>query len=50
MKDYTARDQKRALAYAADVFAARGAYDAPALTAAIAEVNPDAVINHCFRG
>lgn len=44
MKDYAARGPKRALAAAAEVFAARGSYDAPDLAAAIADVRPDACI------
>lgn len=44
MNDYMARGPKRALAAAADVFAARGSYDAPDLKAAIAEVRPHAVV------
>ncbi|MFB8368061.1 glycosyltransferase [Pseudarthrobacter sp. NPDC055928] len=44
MNDYAARGPKRALAAAAEVFAARGGYDAPDLSAAIAEVRPHACI------
>ncbi|HJW00626.1 MAG TPA: hypothetical protein VJ617_16155, partial [Arthrobacter sp.] len=44
MNDYTARGPKRALEAAANVFAARGSYDAPALTAAVAELRPDACL------
>ncbi|UKA61755.1 nucleotide disphospho-sugar-binding domain-containing protein [Arthrobacter sp. FW306-04-A] len=44
MKDSEARGPKNALAKAAEVFAARGVYDAPALRTAIDEVNPDVAI------
>lgn len=44
MTDYTARGPKRALAAAVAVFAARGRYDAPDFSAALAEVRPDAAI------
>lgn len=44
MNDYAARGPKRALAAAAQVFAARGRYDAPDMAAAIAEVRPAACI------
>jgi MGT family glycosyltransferase len=44
MKDYAARGPKRALAAAAQVFADRGRYDAPDMTAAIAEVQPAACV------
>ena len=44
MNDYAAHGPKRALAAAAEVFAARGRYDAPDLAAAIADVRPDACI------
>lgn len=44
MNDYAARGPKRALAAAAEVFAARGGYDAPDLSAAIAEVRPHTCI------
>ena len=44
MTDYTARGPKQALAAAAEVFAARGSFDAPDMAAAIAEVRPDACI------
>lgn len=44
MNDYTARGPKRALEAASSVFAARGGYDAPDLTAAVDELRPDACI------
>lgn len=42
--DYQAKNSRAALAGTADVFVKRGAYDAPALRAAIADVQPDGVI------
>lgn len=44
IRDFEARGAKQALAAAADVFAERGRYDAPGLTAAIAQTRPDVVV------
>lgn len=44
MQDYLATGAKAALAYSANVFAERGAWEAPDLTAAIDQVQPDVVI------
>lgn len=42
--DYLARNPKGALAAAAEVFAARGRFDAPDFRAAVGEIRPDAAI------
>lgn len=44
LNDFTAKGPRQALALVADVFAARGAFEAPDLTAAIGDVRPDVVI------
>ena len=44
LNDFTAKGPKQALSLVADVFAARGALEAPDLEAAISDVRPDVVI------
>ena len=44
IRDFEARGAKQALAASADVFAERGRYDAPGLTAAVAQTRPDVVL------
>lgn len=44
MRDHLARGPKEALAAAAEVFSARGRFDAPDLSAAIEQVQPDVVV------